>query len=351
MNIGMGLVSADSFFKADDERKARERTEQRFDWEKQRNESDLSTLPEKTDATRSGYQLRDAQNKATSSLVPAQTGLASSKLSLEQADVDFNKEVQPVKQEIAAAKLDRENDNQANLDYEQFAKGELTKDQLREMTTGRAAKYLANNDKAGYIRYSNSVRQHPDLFPETNSSSDIVNVEAVKVDGVPVYRHTLADGTVKDTPFSVFSGAAASMKSGKFKAVKGADGSINVMNENTGTVTTPIKGDPSLMAGKNQHAPAEINTAEWLIKNGVAKDAPQAWSMVRSAREKTKSSFIADMAKNAILPNSKPEDIMKLETSFGEMYDRLHASGPGLSSNTSAPSTLNPQVKSLLGIP
>ena len=86
--LGLGLIAADNYFKEGDARVQRGRESQRFDWEKQRAESEMSTLPDKTEAERSGYQLRGKQNNANIGLVDAQTENAKKKLQLEGTGLD-----------------------------------------------------------------------------------------------------------------------------------------------------------------------------------------------------------------------------------------------------------------------
>jgi hypothetical protein len=98
------------------------------------------------------------------------------------------------------------------------------------------------------------------------------------------------------------------------------------------------------------------------MKNGVAKDPTQAWGMVRSAREKTRGSFIADMLKDRITMNEKAESISQKQKIFGDLYDQIQreqGATPGLPT-PSAPATgttLPPgldasraRINSLLGI-
>lgn len=55
-----------------------------------------------------------------------------------------------------------------------------------------------------------------------------------------------------------------------------------------GATATPLKdatGKPIKAAGSKTDKPAEVATAEWLIRQGVAKDAEDAWNRVRSAKQ------------------------------------------------------------------
>lgn len=64
-------------------------------------------------------------------------------------------------------------------------------------------------------------------------------------------------------------------------------------------------GKPVKLAGTKADKPAEVSTAEWLVQQGVAKDASEAWRLVRSARddpEKSRGSIY-----KAWLTTLKPE--------------------------------------------
>lgn len=57
-SLGLGLVAANEFFKEGDRQQLRDRDAQRFDWERQKAQAELSTAPSLADATRTGAQLR-----------------------------------------------------------------------------------------------------------------------------------------------------------------------------------------------------------------------------------------------------------------------------------------------------
>lgn len=51
-------------------------------------------------------------------------------------------------------------------------------------------------------------------------------------------------------------------------------------------------------AGGGKAAPAAVATAQWLIDNGVAKDAAQAWNLVRTATSKSKEGAVLELTRS-----------------------------------------------------
>lgn len=74
--INLGLAAVDQYYKADDARVLREQQRQAFDWEKQRTESDLSILPERTAAAKSALQLQNANNQSELDMAPNKAAVA-----------------------------------------------------------------------------------------------------------------------------------------------------------------------------------------------------------------------------------------------------------------------------------
>ena len=121
MNLAMGLAAVDEYFKEGDRRKTREYTQALRD-------SELSTLPDATDARRSGFRDTTETNAARARLRPRQTANSERRLGIEGtqlegvegrlptteatldatakgalADVNFTNQQQPVRQATTAA--------------------------------------------------------------------------------------------------------------------------------------------------------------------------------------------------------------------------------------------------------
>jgi hypothetical protein len=216
---------------------------------------------------------------------------------------------------------------------------------------GTIGQLISRKDKAGAINFANEIAKQGNVLPNTNGKTftDLQEVRkgvnGAQGDG---YVFTTKAGERIFTPIEAISGAMGKLKSGEYQFIHTGDGSVYSGNKTTGQVTQAFKGDPR--AARAQHTPAEIQTMEYLVSKGVAKDVNQAWDMVRSSREKTRNSFITDfVAKNAL----NPKDAQAVAQQAGQIYDSLRQNqGPtNAGSNTPAAGTMDPQIKSLLGLP
>lgn len=392
MNLGLMAVAANAGMEADRRQKV-------FDYEQKRRDAELSLLDDRTAAERSGYQLRNDQNTANRDLLPTQTTNAKSRLTLEAADLQGQSDRQPdeLKAKATNAKIgvtnadiglsNAENDK-ANVPSALAVKNNALQSQLMtsqadikalpgkiqratvqgvldqrgqgEVVLGTLGQLISRQDKAGALAFANEIAKVGDILPNTNGKTftDIVPVRKGD-NGAPGdgYVFHTSDGNKVFTPVETISGAMQKIKSGEYQFLHTNDGSVFSGNKQTGAVTQVHQGDTKLLRG--QHTPAEIQTMEYLVSKGVAKDTNQAWEMVRSSREKTRNSFITDfVAKNALNPSDAP----KVAEQAGKIYDDLRktqepamrpapASNPPPMSNTPMPGTLDPQIKSLLGLP
>lgn len=324
MALNLGLAAADAYFKADDGRVLREQQRERFGWDKQRTESELSTLPDRTEAARSGYQLQAAQNKANLDLVPNQAAVASalSEFSVEE----LPSRIAQMRQQRIFSDVDAQTAGVAKL-----------------------ADLIQMGDPQQITSYLNAWRKtNPSIM-----KTDVAQVGFTKDDkGENVFVALDANGQpVMQMSAGQIQRVRDSIGKTDLKVLKPGDTLVGVKN---GRATPMANGpvDPALIkATGKQNQPAEIQTMEWLINNKVAKDQRQAWDLVRSSREKTRSSFIMDyVSKNA----GVGQDSKKLAEQGGRIYDELQRSvgnaAPG-QSNAPATTTLDPRVNSLLGIP
>lgn len=379
MNIAAGLAALDEYYKEGDRRQVREHQQALRDAER-------SVLPDRTNAERSGYQLRDSQNQANSQLLPQQTANQRARLGLESSDLAGQAERQPVEQQTknvnAQIGLATANNTQQNLPNEFAATNATSKAkamtadaQLKQLpqklamaatqgaidaqgqadvVLGTLGQLISRQDKASALSFANEVAKNGDLLPGTNGKTftDIVPVRGgPKGDG---YNFITADGQTMFAPVEAIGGAMQKMKSGKYHFLHTADGAVYSGNETTGTVQQVQAPNKDLIrrAG-GQHTPAEVQSAEWLMANVPKyKNNPEAaWDAVRSSKEKTRSSFIMDYVSKNAMPGA---DTMKLQQDAGRIYDTLRQTqggGVGATSNTPLSDTVDPTIKSLIGIP
>lgn len=379
MNIGYGLAALDSYYKEGDARKTREYVQAKRD-------SELSTLGDKTEADRSGYQLRTGQNRANTELLPGQTANAKSRLGLESTDLEGQGQRQPaeiktknINANIGLANAENDQANvpaslqvknntlqaqvqtsdatlkQLPMKLQQLAtQGMLDQRGQSEVVLGTMGQLIARQDKAGAIAFANDIAKVGNILPNTNGKqfTDIQPVRkgqnGAQGDG---YNFVTSDGESRFVPVEAISGAMGKLKSGEYQFIHTGDGSVYSGNKATGQVTQAFKGDPR--AARAQHTPAEIQTMEWLISKGVAKDPNQAWELTRSSREKTRNAFIMDYVSKNALPGA---DTNKMADDAGKIYDTLRTNqgprAPGARpSNSLGTGTFDPAITSLIGIP
>lgn len=374
MSIAYGLAALDSYYKEGDARKEREYTQAKRD-------AELSTLGDKTEAERSGYQLRNSQNRANSELLPDQTKNAKSRIGLESADLEGQKQRQPAEIKTKNINADiglanAEND-QANVPASLQVKNNALQTQLQtsdatlkqlpmklqqlatqgvldqrgqsEVVLGTMGQLIARQDKAAALAFANDIAKVGNILPNTNGKTftDIQPVRkgdnGAQGDG---YNFVTSDGQSRFVPVEAISAAMGKLKTGEYQFLHTSDGSVFAGNKTTGAVTQAHQGDPSAL-GK-QHTPAEIQTMEYLVKNGVAKDRATAWDMVRSSREKTRNAFVMDYVSKNAMPG---QDVSNLEKQAGDLYDRLRPNQGPKPSNSQGTGTVDPAISSLIGIP
>lgn len=378
------------FQKGQDQELARQQLAKDRAFQQTKRESELSLLPDRTNAERSGYQLRNDQNTANRGLLPAQTANATTRLGLEGSDLggqverkpaelatkgiqadmglseaQFAQTNQPAQQEVkknqlysaSLAAADEVKNLPAKL-QRAAVQGVLDQQGQSDMVLGTMGQLISRQDKAGVIAFANSVAKQGNLLPNTNGKTFTDVVPVRKGEGGATgdgYNFVSTDGASTFVPVEAIAGATNKLKTGKYDFIHTKDGSVFAGNQSTGEVNQAHQGD--VQAGRNQNTPAEVQTMQWLITNKVAKDASGAWEMVRSAREKTRNSFIMDYTSKNAMPG---QDGTKMAADAGAIYDQVQKAtsnkSPGLdsvTSNTEGNPTMgaDPQIKSLLGLP
>lgn len=384
MNLGLGLMAADEYFKEGDRRQVR-------DYNQRLRDAELSMLDDKTEATRSGYRDTRETNETRARLRPGQTANQEARIGLESADIEGQRQRQPAeiqtKNTQANIGLANAENDQANLPMTLQVKNDTlagqsmaATDTLKrlpaklaqlatqgvldqrgqgEVVLGTMGQLIARQDKAGAIAFANEIAKVGNILPNTNGKTftDIVPVRkgqnGAQGDG---YIFVTSDGERKFTPVEAIRGAMSNLKSGKYKFIERDDGSIFAGDEGTGKGSIVQPGDPALARGKRtQSTPADIQSTEWLMAN-VPKyrgNPEAAWEAVRSSREKTRSSFIMEYVSKNAMPGS---DTSKLSEDAGRIYDTLRQNQGPVQSNTRQSGTLgsgtyDPAISSLIGIP
>lgn len=384
MNLGLGLIAADSYFKEGDARKVR-------DYEQAKREAEVSALADRTNADRSGYQLKDVQNKSNATLVPQQQANAQATLGLAAAELAGQVERQATEIETKGINADVALSDaglaQTNQPLQQKVKtdqltslsltaaadvkslpaklqraavqGTLDQQGQQEVVMGNIGILLGRKDKASAIEFANAIAKQSNVGPKDNGKTltDIVPVRKGQ-NGAPDngYNFVTSDGETKFIPEHAIQGPVDKMKSGAYDHITGKDGSIFTLEKNTGATNKIYQGD--LSSARNQHTPAEVQAAEWVLKNKSNPEAMAAWEKVRSTRGGQKEFIQALMAKS-IKGGETQQELTDQTRMFGKLYDEIQGGktgAPGLqnvTSNSGANPTIgnDPAINSLLGLP
>ncbi len=357
--LGLGLIAADQYFKAGDARVQREREGQRFDWERQRAESELSTLPDKTEADRSGYQLRNKQNNANIGLSDTQTENAKKKLELEGAGLDAAKERQPLEQ---AAALNGAEINKALSEFqlqdlprviaEKKRAGVFSDADASVAAIGKLAELIKLGDQGQVISFMNAMNEAKDPGQRTAPIAS-VGVQQDQKTGEKLFVATDANGVVvTKVPHSHMQAVVNSLGKSEFKTVNAGDSLVQIK----GGVATPVYTAPeSAKSAAAKQGPLERDVGYLVTQHGMTKD--QALAHLNSAKTMTREQFILKSVQDSIAMGKKPtsEEV----ANFGTLYDSARqtpatsraAPATAPTSNSPAPANLDPQIKSLLGIP
>lgn len=401
-----GLQAVDSYFKADDARKVRE-------YQQALREAELSALADKTEAERADYVDRRDAARARTQLRPGETGIsmvdqgrrlteaqgaaarvgtveqtrdadAATGLSAAQGrrerqplvnnteylkattgleDARHNLETQPARQALADTKLTIDmNTTQAELQMlpqklERLAmQGVLDQQGQSDVVLGTMAELIGRQDKTAVLNFANEIAKRGNILPNTNGKTftDILPVRAGE-NGAQAsgYVFITSDGDQKFVPVEAMSAARQKLKSGKYEFRVGRNGEVISGNTATGQVQVVREGNPALGAGRTGNAPADIQAAEWLVKNKVAPNEAEAWKMVRASKEKTRPAFIQEyVLKSAGVtsPDKAAEEAGKLWDSVNGAPPRPGAAAAPASNTASAP-TLDPRIRGLIGVP
>lgn len=226
---------------------------------------------------------------------------------------------------------------------QQRKQGAINDQTLNDKVIGTMGTLIKAGDKQGLIDFANSVTAEGGILPETNGHK-VVDVLQDKQGGG--YQFVYEDGagntkTTQTVPAARFQDAMSKLTPADFHTYKAGDGNL-VAVDKRGNARQVYQSDPSKVG--QEHKPAEVKTAEWLIQNGVAKDANQAWNLVSSAKEKTRSAFVMDYVSKNAMPG---QDTSKIAQQAGTLYDTLKDSeAPAPTQNTQKSN--NPQGDKLL---
>lgn len=407
MSLAMGLAAVDEYFREGDRREVRDRDRKRFGWEEKRAESEMSLLPDKTEAERLGYVDRAGASKVNIDLRPQRTANEGLRLGQENvslvragarqntvedandaranyslADAKFKLGQQPTEQQTTTIRNDMgleqvRNDqrnqpavlqtqtNNANMALEQSkadvvaqpmkiaqqaAAGTVSQMQAQGqlLSTLYDAIQTGNPDIVrGYIQNSLNTG----LFPQLKGKT-VGEVGSVKgANGKP------AIVAKDDTGQVIFQ-----MSLDELQRVRSAMAKPETMKLNDGDTVVQVRGNQitplytaPVSPGKaaEKMGPLERDVTYLVGKHGMTKD--QALAHLNASKTMSREQFVLKSITDTVALGKKPTDAEVAE--FGAIYDRATKGGPRVAQqpapNAAAPARpkMDPAVSRLLGIP
>ena len=348
MNLGMGLVAADEFFKAGDARKEREFIQAKRD-------AELGLLPDVTRAKRAQLGLDAATDEANAGLVPQQTEVAGLRLRAERGDLQGTIAAQPetnsTRKLEAATKLrftQAEASDAGRKINEMAINGAISREEARQRAFVMLRTLIGQGNKNAVLSFFNSyggavgMPYAADVRIITDANGK-EHFQAVGNGGKTIISMSRDE---LDAISARFAGK------GDLLTVKPGETIVSTKDGKT----TPLYTAPETRESKTSRmGPIERDIAYFEEKFGMTKE--QALAQINSAKTQTRETFIMKQveALNGIRPAGATDaDIQR----FSQMYDRIRATGGGSDlvsqqpwSNNPAPATVSPETRNILGLP
>lgn len=359
-NLGLAAIAGNAALQGYERNKASEQADQRFAWEKQKQEAGLSLLPQETQARRTGLALQNAQNEAGLSLVGQRTRNEQSKLDMEGESLDAQKARQP--DELAA---------QAN----QATVSRLLSESTLEELPAKIARAKAQGVMNDADTFTASVAKLGDLIETNNTGAVVSFMNGMNDAGVFGKKHApVASVAVVDDPSrgkvfvakdakgkpvaqidaKTFTSVRTRLAGGNKTELKSVNPGESLVAVQGGKVTNLYTAPESAKSTRSSMGPLERDVDYLVSAHGMTKD--EALQQLNSAKSMSREQFILKgiSDKQAMGKKASEQDIAEL----GALYDRAATrpekqvpSAPSPTSNTKPAGTMNPQIRSLLGIP
>lgn len=377
MNLGLGLIAADSYFKEGDRREVR-------DYNRKLRDSELSLLPDKTEATRSGYRDTLAENEARGQERPGRTANTLKRQQIEATGLDRAAGRQMTLEDTADAKAAAGLSDARMTLQQQPQRQQMESDKLKVEAAGAAQavqqlpQRLAAAAAAGTLQQRDAqiqliaglepalatnnpqlVQQYVQGAIDTGLFPSVQGAKVAKV-GMAADGRFIAQGQDGAAIFSVSRDDLARLKQlgGKteLKTVNAGDSLVQVQ----GGKATPLYTAPESEKSKaSKTGPLERDVNYLVQSHGMTQQ--QALAHMNAAKSMSRQQFILKGLEGKAGLGQKPtnEDIAEL----GALYDRAAASAPAASgqglglgsaqSNSGATPTMptDPATRRLLGIP
>lgn len=364
MNIGAGLSAANAFFKQNEHIQDRDYLAKQRAYQQQVMDTEAAGLSDASAAKTAANRLAAARANAGMETLPQETQNRMAGLGLESGDIAFRKAQQPAMQEnarkattVQGAGLDSAIAQIPEQEKARVAGNAGAANQRHQQALIELSSYLTSNDKAGALSHVNAVADAEALRTGT-AGKKFVDIQAVGDGEDRAFALVAEDGSQIAIPYAAVLQAKQAGQSGKYKFfTDDKTGRVIAADERTGRVEEKIAADPQRMralldSGSGSDSdPADVKTAKWLKRTGIAQTDQQSWDMARSARAKSRAEWVGEMMKSAILPNSTSKEVTEIRQMLEEQYNALQkSSSPGLQSGSNTPSQfkVNPSYERLL---
>lgn len=334
----------------EDERLARQG--ERFDWERQRAQSDLALLPEKEEAERTSHRLKGQQNTQALGLVDLQADNLRKRLELEGMGLDSAKSLQPME---SATKFNKAQVDQALSAYdvtdlprklaEKKMQGALSEADFAIAHFAKLAQIIRMGDSNQALSYINAVN---DTLPPEKQKGRAASLQVqqgpqgekilVAKDAQGNITHQISSRHLEQAAGLVGNGAKT-----EYKTINAGDSLVAIK----GGQATPIYTAPETEKSAAAKMGPTERDVEYLVRaHGMTPQ--QALSQLTSSKNMSRQQFVQKMIaeKSASNYNYKPsqQDIAE----FNRLYEDIQREP---ASNSSTQTTLDPKIKSLIGIP
>lgn len=335
---------------AEQERQAQDN--ERFGWERQRNEADLGLLPDRTAAAGAELKFRTKKAATDLGLEDARGEAEAKRLKAAAGEYQGLIDVQPYTNAsmLNAAKAGKKFSDFGLQDADRAIGAQARSNAISDadgetQAVLKAYDLIKTGDSGAVLRYLNGLNAS---LPDGQRKPEAVKVGVKQVQGDNIFYAQDASGNViHQMSQKQMQRLADQYGKTDLKELKPGERLIGVKNGQA----KELYAAPESELIKGQHAPAEVQTMEWLLKRGVAKDEDQAWNMVRSAREKSREAFIMDyVTKNTLQPGTERE----MARAAGEVYDSANHPPPPAAAAPGRPKPtgkLDPRIGALIGLP
>lgn len=354
MDLGLAMAGANAFFKEQQAQDIRDREKQRYEWEKARAEAEMSTLPDKTAADRSGFQLRAGQNQQGIELLPGETankkteqGIKTTELTGQQNRLPQTEETKDINagMGLATAKAEQEMQSDviqqkknvqtiatavSNLDVEELPRtlaqkrlqNEISQSDSDVMIAAKLSDLIDAGDTTSIVRLLNAQKKTI-TDPKIAGLPDVASVARAKdANGVEYLVLKDAKGNqITARPIEGYRAAKSSLAKIDYKTVDAGDSLVRVQ----GGKVTPVYTAPESEKSKATKAgPLERDVNYLSSTFGMSQE--QALAHLNSAKTMSRSQFILKSVQDLIAIGKQPTPDQ--EKQIGEVYDRITSGKP-----------------------